>query len=300
MDVLYVLDELQEEGLIRSVGLQDFPPAMITEAISNCGFTVSLIQQPGSLLLPPNPDQLIVSSVEHQWITDPFLNDLLLLEATTATSQRKRGSLPVSKQYNRQPQTNEPDANRWKSTLQKWAKVHGITSRDEDRNVVFDSEEIWSAFEKEVTSVLQDMSWRYGVTVKSLLLRWMLELDHASSVVIPVPNGAEWNDMDFSSTNSKWRGHVQELRAPFTFCIEEEDKHILREISREHKDEIAQNMVMDLDTLEEFLVKQGLPESKIEALLEEQEQQQQQQQQQNDGTSTDYPMIDFDNPKLWL
>jgi hypothetical protein len=303
MDVLYALTELQEEGYIRSIGLENFPPKLAAQAASEYGFSVSVIKQPGSLLLPPDSKNL-VASIEHQWITNPFLDGLLLGECIkggdprqNAKNKDKQRKLPANERI--QPPSQKQEK-LWDSTLQKWAKLHGITSKDDQGKEIIDSTIVWETFETKVMEVLQEMAWRYGVSPKSLVLRWALELDHASSVVIPEPKGQVWDDMDYTSS-SKWKGHILELRQAFTFRIEEEDKAILTEMSKQPETEDSQGTMMDLGELEEFLVKQGLPESEIEALLDEQQQQQQQQQSSSTSSkNTNYPKIDFGNPQLWL
>ncbi|CAJ1959246.1 unnamed protein product [Cylindrotheca closterium] len=305
MDVLYALTELQEEGYIRSIGLENFPPKLVAQAASECRFSVSLMQQPGSLLLPPDS---MNSPIQHQWITNPFLDGLLLGEAANTRDGkiRKSSKKKKDKQHQRTTpsnntseriQTPSPKQERvWQSTLQKWAKLHGIAStRDEEGKEIYDSTLIWETFDTNVMEVLQEMSSRYGVSLKALVLRWTLELDDVSSVVIPAPKGQIWDDMDFTSSR-KWKVHIQELREAFTFRIDEEDKATLTEMSKQRETEEDQGSMMDLGELEEFLVKQGLPENEIEALLDEQ----QQQQSSSSSKNTDYPKINFDNPRLWL
>lgn len=299
MDTLYVLNELQEEGFIRSIGLEDFPQNMVAKAVVECGFYVSLVQQPGSLLIPPDSEKLI-SPIEYQWITNPLLDDLLLHgqsddeEMDARKKKRKRTSNPNE----RVKASSKKQQKQWDATLEKWAKLQRMVTKDEAGKEVVDSAKVEEAFETKVMNVLQEMAWRYGVPLKSLILRWTMELKATSSVSLPIPKGDYWNDMDFaeSASNSRWKVHIQEMRKAFTFRLEEEDKAVLKEISKRPETEQDLGMMMDLLELEEFLVQQGLPAREIEALLMQEEKRQT----ASSRTVTDYPKIDFANPKLWL
>lgn len=133
MDVMYVLNELQEEGFIRSIGLQNFPPKLVLKA-SEYGFPVSLIKQPGNLLLPPDAKNL-VPPIENQWITNPFVDGLLLDEINdkggddSPKSYKKKNEKKQKTSANERIQAGSRKQQRmWDSTLQKWAKLQGIVS----------------------------------------------------------------------------------------------------------------------------------------------------------------------------
>ncbi|KAL3939644.1 MAG: hypothetical protein SGBAC_005670 [Bacillariaceae sp.] len=133
MDVMYVLNELQEEGFIRSIGLQNFPPKLVLKA-SEYGFPVSLIKQPGNLLLPPDAKNL-VPPIENQWITNPFVDGLLLDEINdkggddSPKRYKKKNEKKQKTSANERIQAGSRKQQRmWDSTLQKWAKLQGIVS----------------------------------------------------------------------------------------------------------------------------------------------------------------------------
>ena len=284
---------MRREGYIRSIGVcNNFPKPLLEKAIVECGFSIQTTIQCGNILFPPPttqtplqsspsssslliPNQWLVNSLAGGLLTDQFVN---WIDPPTWHSQ-------------------------WGRTVQTWGELQGIppiiisTNGEKKKQDAYDLQ-LWNSYKEHVLHVLQDMAWRYGVSIKSIVLRWALESDEGtSSVIVPAFNG----DLSSSSSSSaEWRAHIRELRGVFTFTLEEEDRKILLKLSRAattKRVEEEEEPVLDLLELEELLVRQGLPENEIEVLLE---QHNQQLQSSTTTSASDFPKIDFGNSKLWL
>eukprot|EP00980_Cylindrotheca_fusiformis_P001158 scaffold320_cov122-Cylindrotheca_fusiformis.AAC.3 len=278
LDVLDICTELQREGWIRSIGIENFPTELQNAALDECNFSVQVIQQDGNLLLPPDNKKKSSSSTQaaiKQWTTNALVGSMLAYDFSDR----------------REPPTMNPQ---WKTTIRDWGKrqgiVQGSSSRDDDRR-------LWQAFQKDVLEVLQDMANRYGVSVRSIAIRWALEAEGTSSVVLPAAwsSTANKNWEEFSSM--EWKRHIREMRQSFSFRLGKEDQQIVANLARGDQRKVAleealrqQQQVEFLQKFEEMLIRQGLPEQEIENMLKMQEKQ----------STLDDSKIDFNNPALWL
>jgi diketogulonate reductase-like aldo/keto reductase len=265
LDVLDVITEMQREGWIRSIGIENFPPDLATQAIHDCGFSVQLVQQNGNLLCPPEQKY---PQVEHQWMTNSLVDGLL-------SGHYAEWRDPPSRH------------GQWKSTIRNWGKRQGVINDDDDVGSTTTTaarvdRKLWKAYQEQVLQVLQEMTSRYGVSVKCIALRWALESEGTSSVVIPIPAWInEYSDFE-------WKRHIKEMRQAFSFHFEDADKEVLADLAKKKNSNDVP--MMDLFELEELLVRQGLPEKEIEMILEQQKQQ----------PTMEYSKIDLTNTRLWL
>jgi diketogulonate reductase-like aldo/keto reductase len=268
LDVLDTITEMQREGWIRSIGIENFPTDLATQAIHECGFSVQLVQQNGNLLCPPEQKY---PHVEHQWLTNSLVDGLLSAHYAEW----------------RDPPTRH---GQWKSTIRNWGTRQGVINDDDEVGSTTTSSsssssadrKLWKAYQEQVLEVLQEMTRRYGVSVKCIAMRWALESEGTSSVVIPIP---AWIG-EYSAL--QWKRHIKEMRQAFSFHLEDADKEVLADLAKNKNSNDVP--MMDLFELEELLVRQGLPEKEIEMILEQQQRQ----------PTMEYSKIDLDNPTLWL
>lgn len=266
LDVLDVVMDLRREGWIRSIGVNNFPSELLEKATTECGFSIQTIQQNGNILYPQKESPYIT----NQWLSNSLAGGLLSNHYTEWIDP------PVLH-------------GQWDSTVLTWAKAQGIIKNDEnDNKIEVSDKEVWEAYQQQVLHVVQDMAWRYGVSVESIALRWAIESKGTTSVKVPVFAG-DW------PSSTKWKEHIKGLREVFTFRLEEDDVLLLSNLraTKRAEEEETDAKVLDLVELEELLVRQGLPEHEIETLLERQQHQQQ-------SVISSYPNIDFKDTKLWL
>jgi hypothetical protein len=258
--------DLQREGWIRALGVENFPSHLIRSAISKCNFSIQTCQQEGNILQPPTIRRLI----PNRWISNSLSGGLLTNHYSDWRDPPRR---------HRQ----------WESTIRNWGRRQAIISdeiaKTEDKKKKTTDLALWKAYQEQVLDVLDEMAFRYGVSIKCIALRWALESDRTSSVVVPA---YYWLG---EYLKPEWNKHIRELRQAFTFRLEQEDKEILASLSKDKRQDEDGGFELDLLELEELLIRQGLAEHEIEMLLD---------QHQQDPAAANYPKIDFDNPTLWL
>jgi diketogulonate reductase-like aldo/keto reductase len=275
LDVLDILIDLQRDGWIRSIGLQNFP-SFLRKQVQHCGFPFDVIQQEGHLLLPPSSSSKSESvATIPQWWTNPLCHDLLTDRFVDSRT------LPPAQ---------------WK-VVQEWAK-----QQQKKRNKNTKDLDPLPLFRRDVWEPLKFMAHeKHEVSMTSVALRWALQNQNqngCSSVVVPM----KWS-VDPERSRQHTQKFLKDLRKVFTFSLdEEEDMARLEMIRPKPKKKARNDDSSSSEMLQRVLMEQesgakdidGIP---IELLLQEL---QEQQSQDDDDDYDGYPEINFGNPTLWL
>lgn len=297
LDVLDICTELQREGWIRSIGIENFPTDLVEAAVHDCGFSIQLIQQDSNLLVPTTTSS---SSSRSSGSSSSTTTILLQQPKNTWMTNALVGGLLTNPSY--AEWRNPPSLHgQWKSTIREWGIRQGIINAKDDYGPSNNRHKyktldrtLWLAFQEQVLDVLQDMAWRYGVSIKCIVIRWAMETGVAT-VVLPAFSNTHHNNDDDSPV--EWKRHVKEMRMAFSFCLEEDDKELLATLGKDgNKNKEEDDYFMDLQEMEEMLVREGLPEHEIEKMLKQQEKRPT----LKHGCDSNNNKIDFNNPTLWL
>lgn len=241
-----MLTDLQREGLLRSIATKDFPPQLLRSAVK-CGFRIDTNQISCNLFNPSQYTkelQLACQDLGIQLlVSNPLAGDFLTSKFSDT-------------QYEPQPWDLSPEERRiLDKVVTPWAKK---LDSDEHR---------WKVYQSKMMDTLDDIALKYRVSTESVSLRWVMQLKHVASVVVPCEMGEESDDRPFEQH--------EKLRQVFRFELDEEDMERLWEASGE----------ADLVKEPEFNPVAGLDNLDFESLDEE-----------DDGLF----LPDLSNNKLWL
>lgn len=200
MDVLDAAMELQREGLVRSIVSKGISSKLLRE-IDACGFRVESNQIPVNLL-------------------DPccFYNSEALLTAKDTGSEfvvenALAGGFLSNKYLNRPGEPYKYELSKFEKdnlgALYKWSSRHN-------------KRKPWTIFQNEMIGILHHLSTKYQVPVEVVALRWALQLNKVSGLVVAAEFGGE--DSDLYSQPGK-------LRKVFKLNLEESDMDRLWEAS---------------------------------------------------------------------
>lgn len=278
LDVLDVLQDLQREGLVRSVGVENWTEELLKQAKS-CGLAASIDvhQQSGNLLLPPPRSMMKNGSGASLW-TNPLARNFLSNNLSVLTVHS--------------PPTH---AKGW-SDVQRWydLKHQKRRLRKDDSAGAVASSEVWKTFQKEVHEPLRDLARKHEVSIASVVLRWSLQersmdkkIARASSVLYPL--------FLVDEPEGQLSKQLRDLRDVFRFELDEEDLELLCDIVALPKPKATTLRIDEVDVpvddipiafLKEFeSMHAGKDDDdEFDAGIED----------------DDYPKIDFSNPALWL
>lgn len=201
LDVLSILSEMQYEGVIQSISTQNFPPSLIRSARS-CGFNIRSNTICGNLMNTNNlqsPDQIGCSNL----ISAPLAGGLF----TNNYSQfREWAQMPVS------------GRKVFRTLMQTCCDVYV--------GAEFGGTEDWKRYRK-ISDTLLDMSVKYQVSLESIALRWLLQLNHGDSICVATQMGMDFVEEQGGKPYSRHRN----LREVFTFSIDEADMQQLNQVS---------------------------------------------------------------------
>lgn len=198
LDLLDIATDLQREGLVRSIVGYRLPVKAMREAHA-CGFVVESNQIPANLLNP-------CSHYNGEMLLAAKDTDMaLVLDSVLA------GGFLSHRHYN---QPAEPylfelskSERRHKQSVYKWSKEHG-------------HERPWDSFQSDMMNVLHHIALKHRVSIETVALRWALQLEAVSSIVVP------WSTQEELIEDQPLR-----LRQIFSVELDEEDEHQLWEAS---------------------------------------------------------------------
>lgn len=191
---------MKREGFIQSISTQYFPPSLLRSALS-CGFDIQSNGIHGNLMNTHNlrsDSELGILCSEQELarhISAP-LGGGLFTDSISQSNKKRIESL-----FN----TCCRDKGNIVSTSQNWVKYQSIKD------------------------TLNDLSQKYQVSLESISLRWLLQLNEESgdSVVVGTKLGMDLREQQGGRPYNR----QSELREVFTFALEDDDMELLGEIS---------------------------------------------------------------------
>lgn len=217
-DILSVLIDMQKEGLIRSINGLNFPSSAILELEKN-GFDLDYNQITSNLLESSNYiDHLRHMNLYQNYnrpvlVSSPLAGGLLTNRfANIPSSFLNRKGSPVDNYF--YPSEKSSFNNLF---VQSWIPKH---TRKNDNQI----NHPWNIFTKEIMRVLEDIALKHQVSLATVVLRWSMQLDHVSSVVIGSSLNTKLGNNDHLFTRQK------DLRQVFALHLDEEDMTRLFEI----------------------------------------------------------------------
>ena len=202
LDLLDTLTDMQREGLIKSISTKDFPTEIIGTALS-CGFDISYNDICGSLM-NTNNIQIEVNEYKHL-ISSPLAGGLL---TNQFCKYQEWQQLPVSA----------------KKAFNSLMCASICSSNDEGIAGNIDK---WKRY-RSIMDTLEDMAFKYQVSVESICLRWLLQQFNESNVIsVGTKLGMDMAEEQGGTPYSR----QSDLRQVFTFDLEDNDMKRLRQVS---------------------------------------------------------------------
>lgn len=191
LDVLNTLFEMQVEGLIKTISVKNFPPSLLQSAFE-CGFHIYATEFDGSLIntqiYSQSDSRLLGMDACKRLISGPLAGGLLT-----------------------QSYSAKDDIRQLTSSEKKLFDLC-CTCVGSDRT------EKWTKY-REVMNTLTGISFKHRVSVGSVALRWLLELNENNLISVGTKLGM---DLQEEKGGSPYR-RQSELRQVFSFALDEED-----------------------------------------------------------------------------
>jgi len=198
LDILDTLSDLQLEGLIKSISTKDFPSE---HRAMSCGFDISYNDICGSLM-NTNNIQSEVDDYRHL-ISSPLAGGLL----TNQFCQYQEWiQLPVS-------------------AKKAFNSLFDSRCSSNDEGIAGNIDK-WKRY-RSIMDTLEDMALKYQVSVESISLRWLLQLDESNSISVGTKLGMDMAEEQGGSAYSR----QCDLREVFTFDLEDYDIKRLQHVS---------------------------------------------------------------------
>ena len=208
LDVLDTLEDLKREGLIRSVSVRNSPPMLVREAHAN-GFEIHSSQLDCNVLDPTKyttEQKLVCADLGMPLIAaNPLAGGLLSDRYCEHMFTPLSTELSVS--GNRQLRT----------TLRTWNQRHA-----NEKGKSMDS---WQRFHQKVHPILSHIALKYRVSISTVCLRWILQLQHVSSTAV------SYNLFETNAEERSTARRIKSFRNVFRFELDEEDGQALWELS---------------------------------------------------------------------
>lgn len=201
LDVIDTLFELKREGLIRSISTKNFPPSLLRKCLE-CGFDVSSNDMRSNLM---NTNNLQVD-------TD--------VEVSRLISAPLGGGLFTDQFYRFQ------DWEQMSPSSKKRFNVLVDTCCKKQYKTEVDSLQMWLKY-RSVVDVIKDLSFKYQVSVESIALRWLLQLNNNDSISVGTSMGMDLREEQGGKAYSR----QCDLRQVFTFSLEEDDMEKICQVS---------------------------------------------------------------------
>ena len=216
LDLLDVAMDLQREGLVRSIVGNNMLPKLMRQ-VHECGFRTETNQLSMNLLDPTrNYNAELVTACDDT-------NSLLVIDNPLAGGFLTGRYHDLSRERRGEPYKFEltPSERRNLVTLHEWsqrkAKIQSTNqSRKKNKNPQFMSP--WGSFQSEMMDVLHHIALKHCVPIEAVILRWTLQQEKVSQVVVPCDVGTTRNEM----TGTPYE-QFQRLRRVFSFHLDQDD-----------------------------------------------------------------------------
>jgi len=216
LDEFDYLVDLQREGWIRSFGIQNFEEQKVRhEVMTYFGEYIDFEERSGSLLSPPIlPDYF--STISNVRLANA-LGDGLLTDLFSKTRRQRTFTDP-------QPELTTKKA----QLLNVWAKRHKRNPQSTSN-----TDSLWDQYQEHVVGQLIWIAMKYDVPISAVALRWALECGcnaMNTNGEVPIVSSAI-ADIVFEDENDDIAQQLTDVRQIFRFQLDEEDRHILSQIS---------------------------------------------------------------------
>ena len=209
LDVLDTLKDMEREGLIRSISVRNVPPTLIRQAQAN-DFGIHGSQLDCNVLNPTS------YTTEQKLMCSDFKMPLMaaspLVGGLLTDRYRKHIFEPLSHEL------STAGNRHMKTTLRKW--------NDRSSSVPMSKLSVWQRFSQNALPTLANIALKHRVSIASVCLRWLLQLNHMSSTVVSY-SLFEHNNEDEGKTARR----IKDYRNVFRFELDEEDMAQLWELS---------------------------------------------------------------------
>ncbi len=266
LEVLDVLQDMQRDGYIRSIGVENWPYFLVKEAKMS-GFSIDVHQRNGNLLLPP-PRMIEKGEIPADLWTNPLagnvLSDNFLLSPSPPTYSR--GWNDVRTWYNRKRRS-------------KQSKMDIASASNAD---------VWSVFKKDVQETLHRLSCKHEVSIATIVLRWSLQ-EKTSGKKNIIASCVAYPLALIEEPEGNLSKQIRGLRDVFRFQLDEDDLEALHAITAQPKPKTSTIRIDEMDVPRKDIPIAFLRD--FEALHGEEE---------DETEDEEYPEINFNNPALWL
>ena len=202
LDVLDTLFELQRGGLIQYISTRNFPPSMLQTAL-DCGFNIDSNDVAGNLLKTNNLH------------SDDGLNEIIRLISSPLGGGLLTNQFSHYKNWAHLSSTTKKQFN---ILFESCSKMHSGSEQDNLQK--------WERY-RTIIDTLEDMSFRYQVSLESIAMRWLLQLNDSDSISVSTRMGMDCVEKQGGAPYSRHR----DLRKVFTFSLEDDDMERLRKVS---------------------------------------------------------------------
>ena len=225
LDVMDTLQDMQREGLIRSINGVNFPASALRE-LNDCGFHFDTNQVTCNLLDPNDyygDLQKYCEEVEQtekpmKIIRNSPLAGGLLTDKYCGMSHRSRSR-------------NGGPLAAFMTPSEKWNYKHALEgswlknyNAREKKSADITRNGLWIPFEKKVMEALDNIALKHRVDVAAVAVRWAMQQDHIGSVLVGTNLNARY-DSERPFTRPK------DLRKCFALHLDEDDMDWLWSVS---------------------------------------------------------------------
>mmetsp|Transcript_21729 Transcript_21729/g.47215 ORF Transcript_21729/g.47215 Transcript_21729/m.47215 type:complete len:515 (+) Transcript_21729:95-1639(+) len=208
LDVLDTLFEMKRDGLVQSISTKNFPPSLLRSALG-CGFNVHSNDVLGNLM---NTNNLQPKSELGVLCNDHGFSRLV-------SAPLGRGLFTNQYcQFQEWGQLSASSKKMFNTLFDSCCKMHTGPG--------FDSEQKWKRY-RTIMDTLESAAFKYQVSVESIALRWLLQLNHGDSISVGTHLGMDFIEDQGGQQYSRYR----DLRQVFTFSLEEDDMERLCRVS---------------------------------------------------------------------
>ena len=201
LDVLNSLCEMKREGIIKSISTKNFPQSLLESAV-NCGFNIQSNDICGNLMHTNNLRS------ESEYSSDGL---------SRIISTPLGGGL-FTNQFCQYQEWEQPSKKKFDALIDSCCNIDGGARMDKLKK--------WEKY-RTTMDTLAEMSLKYQVSVESIALRWLLQLNNGNSVSVGTHMGMDLVEEQGGSPYSRHR----DFRQVFTFSLEEDDMERLSKIS---------------------------------------------------------------------
>jgi aryl-alcohol dehydrogenase-like predicted oxidoreductase len=275
LDILDVLQDMQRDGFIRSIGVENWPAELVQEA-KTCDLSIDICQSSVNLLRLNQQDA--ISQLEiTEWWTNPlagnFLSDTFV--GRSEPPSRARGWKDVKAWFDLKKKSE-------KSLADKYGKAES-------------NKELWGVFQEKVHETLQQLSWKYEMSIATIILRWSLQEKTASKRSLN-PSSVVYPLFLVEEPENHLARQLRDLRDVFRFELNDEDLGVLNGIAARPKPKPTSLRIDEVDVPVADIPLEFLKE--FEAINAGRNEYAASTYDEADGS--EYLSIIFNNPTLWL